>query len=126
MAGDLVFHHHGGNRQAVVLAVRQQVAGRIERERNINLRLQVLTKVFLRDDKTAADGIVSLEVDDFAIAKRRNAHPVFVQRQKLIVKAHAFRHRELYLALAFFNKQTMHGVDIANNARNGVDINGIR
>ena len=126
MAGDLVFHHHRGNRQAVVLAVRQQVAGGVERERNIDLRALTLAKVFLGHDKTAADRIISLEMGDFAVAKRGNAHAVFMQGKKLIVKAHAFRHRELNFALAFFNKQTMHDVDIANDVGNGVDINGIR
>ena len=104
----------------------QQVAGRIERERNIDIRVLILTKVFFRDDKTATDRIIGLEVDNFAIAKRRNAHAVFMQRQKLIVKTHAFRHRELNFPLTFFNKQTMHGVYIANNSGNGIDIDGIR
>ena len=108
------------------MTVRQQITCGIERERNIDFGILILTKVFLRHDKTAADGIIGLEMGNFAVAKRRNAHAVFMQRQKFIMKTHAFRHRELNFSLAFFYKQTMHGVHITNNTGDGVDIHGIR
>ena len=78
------------------------------------------------DDKTAADRVIRLAVNRFVAGQRGNAHAVFVQRQVVRMEIHAMVNREFNLMLTVRQQQTTVGVHILDEARDRININGIR
>ena len=82
--------------------------------------------MFFINDETTANGVISLAVEDVIARQRGNAHPVLVQRQVIGMEIHALINREFNFMLTIRQQQSPVGVHILDEARDGVDVDGIR
>ncbi len=126
MQGQLVFHHQAGQRQAGFPAVALKIRCGFIRVWHFNRGRLCLAEVRFVDDKTAADRVIRLAVDDVIACKRGNTHTVFVQRQVIGMKIHALIHRERHFVRATGQHQAAVGIHVLNKTGNGVDIYGVR
>ena len=124
--GQFVLHHHAGEGKTGLFAVAQHLGRRFERVRHADVADAVFAKMLFIHDETTADGVVRFAVDLFFTAVSVNGHAVFMQRQVVATETHAVILREIDFLLAVCQQQAAACFHVADECRDGININGIR
>ncbi len=103
-----------------------QIVRRFERVGHRRGALGGLAEVLFVDDETATDRVIGFAVQQALTGEGADTHAVFVQWQVVAVEVHAAVQREIHLVMAVGQRQAAALFDVADKARNAVDVHVVR